>query len=124
MRVSSHQIYNILNIYSKWLSKNGKPSMERFSDVRLGLQHQDISTDRYRKSIMQKVTGNILTKITCLESNGKRSLKIAEKLKNYERKNGRKEESNGDTFVFNSIENGSKKSTKKLFIDKTSLLAK
>jgi len=80
--------------------------------------------DRYRKSIMGKVTGNIVHKITNLESNNQRSHRIAEKLKEYEGKNGRLTEKNEDTFIYNTILSGSEKATNTLFIDKSSFLAK
>jgi len=124
MRVPSHQIYNILNSYVKWVSKSGASSMERFNGDVTGLDQPNISKDRYRKSIMQKVTGNIISKITCFEPNGKRGQQIAEELKGYARENGRKDERNGDTFVFNSIDENNEKKINKLFIDKNSFLTK
>lgn len=124
MHIPTYQIYNILNIYTKWVSRNETSSMEKFNGDESSFDRPSIPADRYRKSIMQKVSGNIVSKITCLELNDKRSQKIAEKLKGYESKNGRLEEKNGDKFVYNSIDEGSKKVTNVLLIDKSSLLTK
>lgn len=124
MRVPGYQIYNILNIYSKWVSKKGTSSMEKFNGGTPRFDRPNISADRYRKLIMQKVTGSIVSKITCLESNNKKNQKIAEPLKDYERENGRLDENNGNKFVFNAIDKNSKKTKNQLLIDKSSLLAK
>ena len=124
MRIPSYQMYNVLNNYIKWVSKNRTSSMERFNGDKPGLDRSSVSADRYRKSIMQKVTGNIVSKITRLESNGKKSQKIAEKMQEYEVKNGELDRKNSDKFVFNSIDASSKKNTNTLLIDKSSFLAK
>ena len=125
MRVPSYQIYNILNIYSKWLSRQGASSIDKFNSGNTGKFDQpNALSDRYRESIMKKVTGNIVSKITCLESNGKRSQQIAEKLKDYEGINRKPGKNNGDTFVFNSINTNSEKNTKELCIEPSSFLAK
>lgn len=124
MRVPSHQIYNILNIYSNWVSNNVTSSMEKFNGNTFKSSIPYMLADRYRKSIMGKVTGNIVHKITNLESNNQRSHRIAEKLKEYEGKNGRLTEKNEDTFIYNTILSGSEKATNTLFIDKSSFLAK
>jgi hypothetical protein len=124
MRVPSYQIYNILNIYSKWVSKNGTYSMEKFNGGTSRFDIPSTSADRYRKLIMQKVTGSIVSKITCLESNDKSSQKIAEKIQDYGGKNRNTDENNGNTFVFNAIDKNSKKTTNFLLIDKSSFLAK
>jgi hypothetical protein len=120
MRVPSYQIYNILNIFSKWVSRKGNFSIEKFNGDPSRFDRANILADRYRKSIMQKVTGNIVSKITCIEPNGGTSQKITEKPKNDERL----DENNGSTFVFNSIDKNSKKTTNQLSIDTSNLLAK
>ena len=124
MRVPSYQIYNILNIYSKWVSKNGTSSMENFNGGTSRFDISNTSADRYRKLIMQKVTRSIVSKITCLDSNHKSSQKIAENIQGYEGGNGSTDENNGNTFVFNAIDKNSKKTKNLLLIDKSSFLAK
>ena len=125
MRVPNYQIYNILNIYSRWVSNNKTSSLEKFSaDIIQKFYKPGLSEDRYRQSIMQRVAGNIVSKITCLESNDKRSQKIAEKLKEYEGKNGGLNGKNGGEFVFNAIDEISGKITNTLLIDKSCFLAK
>jgi len=124
MRVPSYQIYNILNIYSKWVSKNGTSSMEKFNGGTSSFDRPNTSADRYRKLVMQKVTGSIVSKITCLKENDNKNQKIAETLKNYVGKNESTDENNGNTFVFNAIDKNSKKTTNQLLIDKSSFLAK
>lgn len=117
-------MYNILNIYSKWVSQRRASSVERLDRGRPDFEQPSNSADRYRKSIVKKVARDIVSKITNLESNNKRSQKIAEKLKGYEVKNGNANGNNGDTFVYNRIEKGNKKTTNTLIIDKSSFLAK
>ena len=124
MRVPSYQIYNILNIYSKWVSKNGTSSMENFNGGTSRFDIISTSADRYRKLIIQKVTRSIVSKITCLDSNDKSSQKIAENIQDYEGENGSTDETNGNTFVFNAIDKNSKKTKNLLLIDKSSFLAK
>jgi len=124
MQIPSHQIYNILRIYSNWVSNHTTSSMEKFNGKTSepGLPH--VLADRYRKSIMGKVTENIISRITSLESNDKRSQMIAEKLKDYTGKNGRLAEKSEDTFVYNIIKQGIEKKTNTLLIDTSSFLAK
>ena len=124
MRVPSHQIYNILNIYSKWVSKNGESSLEKFNGDSSTFDGPRISADRYRRSIMQKVSVNIVSKLTCLESSNKRSHAIAERLKDYEGKNGKLDEIIEEKFIYNAIDQGRGKTKNILLIDKSCFLAR
>lgn len=124
MRIPSHQIYNILNSYSKWVSKNGNSSSGKISEETSEFDQPGILAKRYRESIVEKVTGNIISKITRIESNNQKKQGIAEELKCYGRQNGKLDEKNEDTFVFNFIDEHNKKTKKTLLIDTSSLLAK
>lgn len=124
MRIPSHQIYNILNSYSKWVRKNGNSSSGEINDKTSELNQHSLLAKRYRESIVEKVTGNIISKITRVESNNQKKQGIAEELQCYGRQNGRLDEKNEDTFVFNFIDERNKKTTKTLLIDTVSLLAK
>lgn len=124
MRVPSYQIYNILNIYSKWVSEKRASSMEGLNGAASRLDSPGILKDRYRTSIMHKVTGNIISKITCLKSNDKQSQQIAEELKDYGSKNEKTDVKNGETLVFNFIDENNEKSMHILLIDKSSFLSK
>ncbi|MBW1812261.1 MAG: hypothetical protein JRJ39_00935 [Deltaproteobacteria bacterium] len=98
--------------------------MEKFNGGTSRFDRPNTSADRYRKLIIQKVTGSIVSKITCLDSNDKSSQKIAENIQDYEGENGSTDENNGNTFVFNAIDKNSKKTKNLLLIDKSSFLAK
>ena len=111
MHISNYQMHNVLNVYTKQLSQTGSANKSR-TEFRKTLTDQiDLSPEGKRKSTMEKVSDEILNKISELGS------KVA--ADSYKRKSSKdqsepaneSEKSNDNEFVFNVIDKVNRKKT-------------
>ncbi len=111
MHISNYQMHNVLNVYTKQLSQTGS-TKESKTEFRKTLTDQiDLSPGGKRKSMIEKVSDQILNKISELGN------KVA--ADSYERNNledqsapaAGPEKSNGNEFVFNVIDKVNHKKT-------------
>ena len=111
MHISNYQMHNVLNVYTKQLSRTGSTNKTR-TDFRKTLTDQiDLSPEGKRKSTMEKISDEIMNKISELGS------KVA--ADSYEHKSsndqsapaGESEKSNDNEFVFNVIDKVNRKKT-------------
>lgn len=120
MQIPSYQIHNVLKAYSRQLHRNqGKSFDQKLSNISEGTRFSDAHLNK-RKSIIEKVTTNIVDKITDYNSpeNGvyqpyTRFQKSADNvIKN----------SPAETFTFNEINQHNEKNINKICVENPKFL--
>ena len=111
MHISNYQMHNVLNVYTKQLSQTGSANKSK-TEFRKTLTDQiDLSPESKRKATMEKVSDEILNKISELGN------KVT--ADSYEHNNSEDqsasavelEKSIGNEFVFNVIDKVNRKKT-------------
>jgi hypothetical protein len=122
MFVSSYQIHNVLNVYSKQLSQDR--SAPKFkAGAKQSLSDQiNLSAEGKRKATIEKVARDILSKISHYGANddiksGKHNLS-----RKHEKKHFESEDKKETEFVFNVIDDLNEKTTTALSVKDTSFL--
>ncbi len=122
MFVSSYQINNVLNVYSKQLSQDkGAPKPKAGNKKQLSDQIH-LSTEGRRRATIEKVARDILSKIADYSAEGQ--LEIDERaLSSDGRQNNIEYDRKKDTaFVFNVIDDLNQKTTTALSVKDTNFL--
>jgi len=121
MFVSSYQMHNVLNVYSRQLTQNSGGGKRKTIADKQSLSRITQAAPGKRLSTMEKVSRDILNKITRYGSQGevgRRNANGAER-KNRNPRAGSRSESE---FVFNVIDGINAKKTSTLAVDDSSVL--
>ena len=122
MLVSSYQIHNVLNVYSKQLSQDRNARKLRPENEKLPPDQINLSTEGKRKAIIERVAQDILNKISRYGS--KSEMKTQES--DLSRKNAKSIPDSDNKkeagFVFNVIDELNKKTTTALSVKDTKFL--
>jgi hypothetical protein len=122
MFVSSYQIHNVLNVYSKQLSK-GRSSQKKNPETKKPVSDQiNLSAEGKRRATIERVAEDILNKIYSYSRSGKIKPNPnglpREKIKKHTELDGKKE----TEFVFNSIDVLNRKTKTALSVKDTNFL--
>jgi hypothetical protein len=116
MFVSSYQIHNVLNVYSKQLSQDRGVQKQSAGNKKPLSDQINLSTEGKRRATIEKVAKDIISKISHYGSNDEiKASKLdrpQENLKNHYESDTKKEK----TFVFNVIDDLNKKTTTALSV--------
>ena len=116
MFVSSYQIHNVLNVYSKQLSQDRGVQKQNAGNKKPLSDQINLSTEGKRRATIEKVAKDIISKISHYGSNDEiKASKLdrpRENLKNHFETDTKKEK----TFVFNVIDDLNKKTTTALSV--------
>ena len=123
MFVSSYQIHNVLNVYSKQLSQDRGVQKQKAGNKKPLSDQINLSTEGKRRATIEKVAKDIISKISHYGSNDEiKASKLdrpRENLKNHFETDTKKEK----TFVFNVIDDLNKKTKTALSVkDKNFLM--
>ena len=123
MFVSSYQIHNVLNVYSKQLSQDRGVQKQKAGNKKPLSDQINLSTEGKRRATIEKVAKDIISKISHYGSNDEiKASKLdrpRENLKNHFESDIKKEK----TFVFNVIDDLNKKTKTALSVkDKNFLM--
>ena len=122
MIVSSYQIHNVLNVYSKQLTQDRGAQKQKTGNKKPLSDQIDLSTEGKRKATIEKVAKDILNKISHYGSDdeikAKRPYRPQEDLKKHSDSETKEE----TTFVFNVIDDLNKKTTTALSVKDKSFL--
>jgi len=122
MLVSSYQIHNVLNVYSKQLSQDRGAQKQKAGNKKPLSDQINLSTEGKRRATIEKVAKDIISKISHYGSNDEvKASKLdrpRENLKNHFESDTKKEK----TFVFNVIDDLNKKTTTALSVKDKSFL--
>jgi hypothetical protein len=122
MFVSSYQIHNVLNVYSKQLSLDRSVQKQESGNKNLPSDRISLSTEGKRRATIEKVAQDILSKITHYGSKGE--IKTQGPVRSGDRAKGNVESDNKKetAFVFNVIDHLNKKTTNALSVKDTNFL--
>ena len=122
MFVSSYQIHNVLNVYSKQLSQDRNTQKPKPGNEKQQLDQINLSTEGKRRAIIERVAQDILNKISRYGS--KSEMMTQEQDQSRENaKDGLDPDNKKETgFVFNVIDDLNKKTTTALSVKDTKFL--
>jgi len=122
MLVSSYQIHNVLNVYSKQLSQDRNTQKPKPGNENQQLDQINLSTEGKRRAIIERVAQDILNKIS--RYGAKSEMKAQEQNQPPENaKNSLGPDNKKETgFVFNVIDDLNKKTTTALSVKDTKFL--
>jgi hypothetical protein len=124
MHISSYQMHNVLNVYSKQLSQNRNVDKLRFEFKKTLEDHIRLSPEGKRKATIDKVAKEIVDNIGRLGTNPqKETLETNYALNNWKEAT-EKEKTAENEFVFNTIDKVNTKKTARLSVEDTNFLMK
>ena len=104
MHISNYQMHNVLNVYTKQLSQTGSANKSK-TEFRKTLTDQiDLSPESKRKATMEKVSDEILNKISELGNKVAADSYEHNKSEDQSAPAVEPEKSNSNEFVFNVID--------------------
>ena len=122
MHVSTYQIHNVLNVYSKQLSQDRSAPKLKSGNKRNLADQINLSTEGKRRATIEKVARDILGKISDYGSKNERKTtqqdRFQEKKEDYHESDYKRE----PAFVFNVIDELNKKTTTALSVKDTDFL--
>lgn len=122
MYVSSYQIHNVLNVYSKQLSQDSSTQKLKPESKKQPSDQIHLSPEGKRRATIEKVAQDILSKISHYGSRSEMKTRepdrSGEQTKNNVESDGKKE----TAFVFNVIDDLNKKTTAALSVKDTNFL--
>ncbi|MGD8992409.1 MAG: hypothetical protein PVI00_13215 [Desulfobacterales bacterium] len=122
MLVSSYQIHNVLNVYSKQLSQDRSARRQAAGNKKQLSDQIQLSTEGKRRATIEKVAKDILRKICAYSANGQMKDLAQLHSEDHEQKpteSGNKKET---AFVFNVINDLNQKTTTALSVKETNFL--
>jgi hypothetical protein len=122
MFVSSYQVHNVLNAYSKQLSQDRSAQKLKPENKKQPLDQINLSTEGKRRTTIEKVAQDILSKISNYGS--KEEIKTPEQDPSRENAKSKFESDNKKetAFVFNVIDDLNNKTTTALSVKNTNFL--
>jgi excinuclease UvrABC helicase subunit UvrB len=122
MHVSTYQIHNVLNVYSKQLSQD-KNAPKLKSGYKRNLADQiNLSPEGKRRATIEKVAQDILSKISDYGAKNKRKIEEADQFQLKEKAHFETDHKKEAAFVFNVIDELNKKTTTALSVKDTDFL--
>jgi len=122
MLVSSYQIHNVLNAYSKQLSQDRSAQKLNTGNKKQPADRIHLSTEAKRKATIEKVAQDILSKISHYGSRVKTKAKEQGLLREQKKSSFKSDNKKETAFVFNVIDELNKKTTTALSVKDTNFL--
>jgi len=121
MNVPSYQMHNVLNVYSKQLKQNVS-SARQTNAKRMLSGRRDLTSEGKLKATIDKVSRDILKKITGIESLAETRQAMTSDRERVSPDSIPAAEKQETTFVFNAIDSINQKKTNTLSIDDSDFL--
>lgn len=120
MYIQSYQIHNVLNVYRRQLSQIKPDQVQQTGSQHDKSDSVNISAEGKNQSIMQKVTDNVLKKITNLDPESVDD----QKMPGQDRQTGNQPDSieRDSRFVFKTLGGDNQKKTRSIAIDDSQVL--
>ncbi len=122
MFVSSYQIHNVLNVYSKQLSQDRSVQKLKPGNKKQPLDQINLSTEGKRRVTIEKVAKDILSKISNYGSKGEIKTQEQDLSRENAKSNFESDNKKETAFVFNVIDDLNKKTTTALSVKDTNFL--
>ncbi len=124
MFVPSYQMHNVLNVYSKQLRHSMTAGNKKSLSEKLPADQVSLTPEAKRQATMEKVSKDILEKITRLENRSGTDHQPSERAKEAVEREATADEGNETTFVFNVIDAINQKRRNTLSVEDSSFLIK
>jgi hypothetical protein len=122
MIVSSYQIRNVLNVYSKQLSRGRSAQKPKPGNNNQPSDQINLSTEGKRKATIEKVAQDILSKISHYGTTDENKTKARELLRDEAKSRIESDNTKETAFVFNVIDDLNNKTTTALSVKDTNFL--
>ena len=122
MNVPSYQMHNVLSVYCKQLRQNLASDGETSGPNQPTAHQVDLTTEEKRRAAIEKVSQDILDKITRYGSRRDNYPQIATPSQIQSAKKGLPPSAVNETFVFNAIDTINQKSKNTIAVDDSSFL--
>ena len=122
MFVPSYQMHNVLNVYSRQLRQNIASNNNKKTTGRQPADQASLTTGGKREATIEKVSKDIVNKITKFDSLNKTRYRVTESAKDKAETETAADKENKTTFVFNVIDNINKKITNTLSVEDSGFL--
>jgi len=122
MHVSTYQIHNVLNVYSKQLSQDRSAPKLKTGNKRNLADQINLSTEGKRRATIEKVARDILSKISDYGSKNESKTKEQDRLQEKKEDHDESDYKREAAFVFNVIDELNKKTTTALSVKDTDFL--
>ena len=124
MYITNYQIQNVLKVYTSQLSRNSGPESAKSEAKRTNSDNITISAEGRRQSIIDKVAGDIVDRITRHGPQNQIDHDIISQLQEEIKDRTQVEDQKDDQFVYNVIDHQQEKSTQTLMVEDTNFLLK
>lgn len=124
MHIPSHQIHNVLKVYSKQLSQTRMLERQKELDRKQPMDNVNISAEAKRQSIIDKVAADIVERITGSGPQDDVEKGIVDKLEGELGQSVTFSSRRQDKFTFNVINGNNEKTTNTLEIENSMFLIK
>ncbi len=124
MFVPSYQMHNVLNVYSRQLRHNMTSANKKSLSDKLPADQVSLTPEGKRQATIEKVSKDILEKITQLGSRSGADHQPAERAKDGVEKESAADDGKENTFVFNVIDTINQKRRNTLSVEDSSFLIK
>lgn len=125
MQIPSYQISNVIKVYSKQLSQNRALARQdnNVNQQKPAMDRVNISAEGKRQTIVDKVSDDVLSRITRYGPQDSLENKVADGLKKELKKNQNNETEKDNKFVFNFLGKDNQKQTNSISIDGSKFIA-
>lgn len=124
MHISSYQMHNVLNVYSKQLSQNQTRNKVKIQVQKSSADQINLSPEGKRKATIDKVAKEIVDKISRLGNNQGTAQSDTDFALNGQAKEMETPKSSDNEFTFNVIDDVNTKKTTTLSVEDTNFLMK
>ena len=124
MYITNYQIQNVLKVYTTQLSRNSGPESPKSQAKRPISDNITISAEGRRQSIIDKVAGDIVDRITQHGPQNQVDRDIISQLQEEIKDKTPVENQKDDQFVYNEINHQQEKTTQTLMVEDTHFLLK
>jgi len=122
MFVTSYQIHNVLNVYSKQLSQDRNVQRLKPGTIKQPSDQIKLSTEGKRRATMERVSEEILNKISHFGSEGEIKTREQDASREHAKNSLESDNKKEAGFVFNVIDNLNKKTKTALSVKDTKFL--
>jgi hypothetical protein len=122
MFVSSYQIHNVLNVYSKQLSQDRSAQKKKTGDAGQPSDRISLSTEGKRRATIEKVAQDILSKISHYSAKAEMKMRGSDLPGDCAEGNTESDNKKETAFVFNVIDHLNKKTKNALSVKDTNFL--
>jgi hypothetical protein len=117
MLIRNYQIHNVLNVYRRQLAQESNAGNSKNIRQHSSLGHSALASAGKRKSIIDKVTTNIVDKISMLSESTKIAAQFQDVLEKEANRASELDDKSFKEFIFNIIDHQNRKMTRSISVE-------